>query len=318
MSISFDKSTVLIKTIDFTDGCDNMNVKNLESFLTVAQLLNFGEAARTLNYSQSTISEQIRSLEEYLGTKLFERIGRKVFLTEQGKRLLPFAERMVRNAEELKNLFNDSAIISGSLHIGAAETLCAFWLPPLLKEYRSLYPKVEINIKVGNCVDFPQWLQQNSIDVAFSLNDESKQQQLRQIELFHGETVFITSPDHELSTRLALELENLAGQTLLLPEGYCGYPMDLKNLLEKEGVKANMIMQFGSLESIKQCIKNGLGVSLLPKIVVEEEIKRGEIISLAWKGQDIPIQAQVLFHRDKWLSPPLAALERLILEKKDR
>ncbi|WP_245754845.1 LysR family transcriptional regulator [Pelosinus propionicus] len=305
----------MIKTIGFTDGCDDMNVKHLEAFLTVARLLNFGEAARTLNYSQSTISEQISGLEEYLGTKLFERIGRRVFLTEQGKKLFPFAERIVRDAEELKNLFNDSTIISGSLHIGAAETLCAFWLPPLLKEYRQLYPKVEINIKVGNCVDFPQWLQQNSIDVAFSLNDESKQQQLRQIELFHGETVFITSPDHELSTGLVLELENLAGQTLLLPEGYCGYPMDLKNLLEKEGVKANMIMQFGSLESIKQCIKNGLGVSLLPKIAVEEEIKRGEIISLAWNGQDIPIQAQVLFHRDKWLSPPLAALEKLILAK---
>ena len=290
-----------------------MLVKHLESFLNVARLLNFGEAARILNYSQSTISEQIRGLEEYLGTKLFERIGRKVFLTEQGKKLLPFAERMVRAADELKNLFSDKEIISGSLNIGAAETICAFWLPPLLKEYRLLYSEVQINIKVGNCVDFPQWLQQNIIDVAFGLNDESGQKQLRQIELFRGETVFIVAPDHELSNRLVLHLENLAGQTLLLPEGYCGYPMDLKNLLEKEGVKANTIMQFGSLESIKQCVKNGLGVSLLPKIAVEEEIRRGEMVSLAWDAPAIPIQAQMLFHRDKWLSPPLAALESLIL-----
>jgi len=290
-----------------------MYMKHLESFLAVARLLNFGEAARTLNYSQSTISEQIRGLEEYLGTKLFERIGRKVFLTEQGKILIPVAERMVRDAEKLKNLFNDSEIISGSLNIGAAETLCAFWLPPVLKEYRLLYPKVQINIKVGNCVDFPQWLQQNIIDVAFSLNDESEQQQLRQIVLFRGETVFITSPDHELAIETVLKLENLAEQTLLLPEGYCGYPMDLQLLLKKEGVKANTIMQFGSLESIKQCIKNGLGISLLPKITVEEEIKRGEIVRLAWNGIDIPIKAQMIFHRDKWLSPPLVALENLIL-----
>ena len=290
-----------------------MYVKHLESFLAVARLLNFGDAARTLNYSQSTISEQIRGLEEYLGTKLFERIGRKVFLTEQGKKLIPVAEGMVRDGEKLKNLFNDREIISGALNIGAAETLCAFWLPPLLKEYRLLYPKVQINIKVGNCVDFPQWLQQNMIDVAFSLNDESEQQQLRQIVLFRGETVFITSPDHDLSTEQVVELENLAEQTLLLPEGYCGYPMDLQHLLKKEGVKANTIMQFGSIESIKQCIKNGLGVSLLPKIAVEEEIKRGEIVSLAWNGPDIPIQAQMLFHRDKWLSPTLAVLESLVV-----
>lgn len=311
----FDKSIVWMKTIDLLDGCDDMYVKHLESFLSVARLLNFGEAAKTLNYSQSTMSEQIRALEEYLGIKLFERIGRKVFLTEQGEKLLPFAERMVRDAEKLKNLFIDREIISGSLTIGAAETLCAFWLPPLLKEYRLLYPKVQINIKVGNCVDFPQWLQQNMIDAAFSLNDEAEQQQLRQILLFRGETVFITSPDHELSAERVLKLENLAGQTILLPEGYCGYPMDLKHLLKKEGVKVNTIMQFGSLESIKQCIKSGLGISLLPKIAVEEEIKRGEILSLDWNGPDIPIQAQMIFHRDKWLSPALSALESVILTR---
>jgi len=303
----------LIETIDFADGSDNMYVKHLETFLTVARLLNFGETAQMLNYSQSTISEQIRGLEEYLGAKLFERIGRKIFLTEQGKTLIPFAEHMVRDAEKLKNLFSDNGIVSGSLNIGAAETLCAFWLPTLLKAYRLLYPKVQINIKVGNCIDFPQWLQQNIIDVAFSLNDESAQQQLRQIELFRGDTVFIVSPDHELSTGLVLELENLEGQTLLLPEGYCGYPMDLKRLLEKEQVKANTILEFGSLESIKQCVKNGLGVSLLPKIVVEEELKRGELVKLNWNGIDISIQAQMIFHCDKWLSPPLASLEKLIL-----
>jgi len=317
-SISFDKSIVLIETIGLSDGGDDMYVKHLESFLSVARLLNFGEAARTLNYSQSTISEQIRALEEYLGTKLFERIGRKVFLTEQGKKLLPFAEGMVRDAEKIKNLFNDSEVVSGSLNIGAAETLCAFWLPPLLKEYRLLYPKVQINIKVGNCVDFPEWLQQNVVDVAFGLNDESKQQQLRQIVLFRGETVFITAPDHELSTERVLKLENLAGQAILLPEGYCGYPMDLKLLLEKEGVKASTIMQFGSLESIKQCIKSGLGVSLLPKIAVEEEIMRGDIVCLNWNGSDIPIQAHMIFHRDKWLSPSLAALENLILAQSEK
>jgi DNA-binding transcriptional LysR family regulator len=292
-----------------------MYVKHLQSFLAVARLLNFGEAARTLNYSQSTVSEQIHSLEEYLGTRLFERLGRKVFLTEQGRKLLPFAERMVRGAEEIKGLFKDDGIVSGSLTIGSAESLCVFWLPPLLKEYKILYPHVQINIKVGNCADFPQWLQQNSIDVAFSLKNESEQPQLRQLDLFHGETVFIASPDHELSTNSVLEPQNLAGHILLLVEGDSGYSQDLKNLLEQERVKANMIMEFGSLEAIKQCVKNGLGVSLLPKIVVEEELKRGELVTFDWRGHPIPIQAQMVFHREKWLAPPLAALEKLVLVK---
>ena len=270
-----------------------MYIRQLESFIVAARLLNFGEAARNLNYSQSTISEQIHSLEEYLGVQLFERMGRKVFLTENGKKLVPFAEQMVRDAKELKNMFHSNEALSGSIMVGAAETLCAFWLPPLLKEYRILHPKVQINIKVGNCVDFPQWLQQNVIDVAFGLNDESGQRQLRQKTLFRGDTVFIASPEHKLSVLPIIALQHFNGE-------------------------ANTMLEFGSLESIKQCVKNDPGISLLPEIAVAEELKRGELVRLNWNGPDIPIQAQMLFHQDKWLSPPLAALENLIMTRIER
>ncbi len=290
-----------------------MYIKHLQTFLSVARLLNFSGAAQALNYSQSTVSEHIHILEEDLGAILFERLGKKVFLTEKGKKLLPLAERMVRDTEEIKGLFKEAGVISGCLNIGASESLCAFWLPPLLKKYRISYPKVQINIKVGNCVDFPLWLQQNIIDVAFTFNNKSVQQQLRKINLFHGETMFIVSPDHELAANSILTLQNLAGHTLLLPDGYSGYPMDLKILLEREGVKANTIMEFGSLEAIKHCVKNGLGISLLPKIVVEEDIKRGELIKLNWTDTPIDIQALMIFHREKWMSPALLALEKIIL-----
>ena len=163
-----------------------MDTKHLQCFLTVARLLNFSEAANFLNYSQSTVSDQVRSLEEQLGVKLFERVGKKVYVSSQGNRLLPLAERMVRTAEEIDGVFAKEAMISGSLTLGAAESLCAFWLPPVLKQYRSLYPNVRVLIKVGSCPEFKHWLQQNLIDVAFGLSNEAEQPQLRQIELFRG------------------------------------------------------------------------------------------------------------------------------------
>jgi DNA-binding transcriptional LysR family regulator len=300
--------------IALTDGCDNVYLRQLQSFLTVARLLNFGEAARSLNYSQSTVSEQIQGLEEFLGTKLFERIGKKVFLTEKGRRLLPFAVRTVREAEEIKNLFHDNELVTGALTIGAAESLCSFWLPRILKEYKIRYPEVQIIIRVGHCPEFPHWLQQNSVDVAFSYNDEAGQQQLEQLELFQGETVFLAAPDHKLALRSTLEPYNLAGQTLILPEADAGYRRDLENLLAKERVKLGTIMEFDSLEAIKQCVKNGLGLTHLPRIAVEEELKRGELVCLGWSGQTISIQARMLLHRDKWMSPPLAALRELIAD----
>ncbi len=290
-----------------------MYVKHLQTFLSVARLLNFSAAAQALNYSQSTVSEHIHILEEDLGAILFERLGKKVFLTGKGQKLLPLAESLVRDAEAIKGLFKETDVLSGCLNIGASESLCAFWLPPLLKEYRLNHPKVHLNIKTGTCTDFPLWLQQNIIDVAFSLNNNSVQQQLRQIHLFRGETLFIASPDHELAANPVLTPLSLAGHTLLLPDGNSGYPLDLKTLLAREGVKTGTIMEFGSLEAIKHCVKSGLGISLLPKIVVEEDIKRGELINLNWTDTPIEIQALMLFHREKWLSPALAALEKIIL-----
>lgn len=298
--------------IGITDGCDDMYIKHLQTFLSVARLLNFGGAAQALNYSQSTVSEHIHALEEDLGARLFERLGKKVFLTGQGQKLLPLAERLLKDAGAIKGLFKEDGAISGSLNIGAAESLC-FWLPPLLKEYRLRHPKVQINIKVGSCADLPLWLQHNIIDIAFSLNNESWQHQLRHSDLFRGETVFIASPDHELAASPLLAPYNLAGHTLLLPEGYSSYPMDLKLLLESESIKAKTVMEFGSLEAIKQCVKNGLGLSLLPEIVVSEDIRRGELVKLGWTGVPITFQAKMVIHGEKWLSPALAALEEIIL-----
>ena len=292
-----------------------MQIKNLSAFLSVARTLNFSEASRALNYAQSTISEQIRCLETELDTQLFERMGRRVFLTEAGKKLLPLAEKMVRNEENIRQLFQNQGRIAGPLLIGASETLCAFWLPPLLKEFCRQYPAIEPCIKVGYCTDFPEWLVQNRIDTAFSLHDESTAPHIRQHILFQGRTVFIAAPDHPLSRGTVLPITALAEQPLLLPEGETGYPMELRERLRSHGVATRTIQEFGSLDAIKQCAKNGLGISLLPEIAVKDELARGELVTFSIAGISIPLQAHMIFHQDKWLSPQLAALEMFIVEK---
>ncbi|MDU2066025.1 MAG: LysR family transcriptional regulator [Sporomusaceae bacterium] len=285
-------------------------IKNLEIFIAVAKNLNFGEAARQLNYSQSTVSEQIKNLETYLGVKVFERIGRKVFLTEQGKQLLPHAERMVRDAKNLKLLFQSESKVGGTLVIGAAETLCTYWLPPLLKEYQKLYPEVQIHIRTGVCTEFPQWLQKNIIDVAFSLYEEYKEPQLREFTLFSGDTILFAAPDHFLAKCSKLTIQDLSGETLLMPEGSSGYPTDLKLLLSKNQVFVNWL-EFSSLETIKQCVRNGLGIALLPELALKAELERSELVKLPWQS-GIVVKSQMVFHRDKWFSAPLAALEKLV------
>lgn len=293
-----------------------MDVKQLQTFIVVARLLNFRAAAEELNYSQSTISDHIRNLEQELDVKLFERLGRKVFLNEQGKKLISSAERMIQDAEEIHKLFKNNEKVKGSLKIGAAETLCVFWLPPVLKEYSKIYPEVQIILKMADCLEFPEMLGKNVIDVAFSLHDESGQLHLSQIDLFDDSTIFVAAPDHPLAALKKITVYDLENQSFILTEADSGYSLELKNLLQRLNIKMNTIMEFGSLEAIKQCVRNGLGITLLPSIAVDKEIKRGELVKLSIEIDQIPIHAKMIYHKEKWMSAPLAALKDIVLLKK--
>lgn len=311
---SFVKSIILVILIYFSDGCDMMDAKALKTFLTVAKCLNFGEAARRLSYSQSTISEHIRIIEASLGVRVFERLGRKVFLTDHGSKLIPYAEKIVTNSEELTQLFSQNGKIKGLISIAVVETLCVYWLPPLLKEYSTKYPDVEIKIKLGECEEFAELLLQNIVDVAFNINDLSKNQYIRQINLFRGEATFIVPPDSPLTGGNSMEFNELDKETIIAPEQGCEYRAHFDAMLRKENISAKSIIELSSLDAIKKCVKNGLGIGLIPQIAVQEELDKGELVSLNIK-RTIAYQGRMSFHREKWLSPALKALENLVLQR---
>ncbi|MFL0195026.1 LysR family transcriptional regulator [Clostridium sp. WILCCON 0269] len=293
-----------------------MDIKQLQTFIIVSKLLNFREAGEELNYSQSSVSDHIRNLEQELGVKLFERLGRKVFLNENGKKLISPAEKMIQYEKEIHQLFNKDEKISGLLRIGAAETLSVFWLPPILKEYRITYPDVKVTLRMADCCEFPKMLSHNMIDVAFSLHDQSQHDYISQINIFEDSTVFIVAPDHPLADLKTITIHELENHSFILPEAECCYRVELEELLKKCNVKIDTIMEFSSLEAIKQCVKSGLGISLLPKIAVEEEINTGELDTLSIEDCEISICAKMICHKQKWTSPPLAALKNMILQKK--
>lgn len=293
-----------------------MDIKQLQTFIVVSRLLNFRAAAEELNYSQSTVSDHIRNLEQELGIKLFERLGRKVFLNEEGKKLISPAQKMLQDAEEIHELFNKNEKVHGTLRIGASETLCAFWLPPILKEYSKLYPKVRIMLKMADCLEFHDLLEKNAVDVAFSLHDESNRKELYQIDIFDDSTVFIAAPDHPFSTLKKINMNQLENQAFILIESESGYSMELKKLFEKQNIEVETVMELGNIEAIKQCVKKGLGISLLPKIAVHKEIENGELVTLPVETNDILIHAKMIYHADKWMSSPLEALRDIVLLKK--
>lgn len=285
-----------------------MELRQLKTFSTVAKALSFTRAAELLDYAQSSVTAQIRSLEDELGTKLFERLGRRVTLTKEGEQLLLYADQILKLAREAKEVVSGSASPRGTLSIGAVESLCVFRLPTLLQEYRKSCPDVEIILKLGTCTDFHGWLRKNIIDVAFSLDRALAETDLKSQTLLSEPMVVVARTGHHLAEKDYINPADIEGECLILTESGCSYREVFENVLTETGVQPGSILEFGSVEAIKQCVISGLGVTLLPLVAVKKELLAGQLVNLNWSGPDLDISMQLVHHKDKWISPALRLL----------
>ena len=288
-----------------------MDFRQLNTFLTIGKLQSFTAAANELGYAQSTITTQIKTLEDELGVKLFDRIGKNISLTHEGRKLLPYAKQMIKLSSDIKNVVFHEEKPSGTLTIGAAESLCVIRLPEILKEYRRLYPDVEFSLKFGSCADFRHFLKDSIIDVAFSLGRKIESEDfISEIEIDEP-MLLLAYPGHPLIGKESVFPKDIEDEPLILTETGCSYRAAFENILSEYNVKSNLVLETGSVQAIKQFTMSGLGITLLPKVSVEDEVKSGKLVALNWKGPDFGVISQVIYHKDKWISPALSAFLKL-------
>ncbi len=282
-----------------------MDFKQLNAFLTISRLQSFTKAADALGYAQSTITTQIKLLENELNVKLFERIGKTTTLTHEGKKLLPYAKQILKLSTDIKTTVSNEDKPSGTLTIGAAESLCVLRLPEILKEYRILYPDVDVSLKFGSCADFRHYLSENLIDVAFSLGVKIDSDEfISEVELPEP-MLLLAYPGHPLIQKDKIFPKDIENESLILTETGCSYRAAFERILKDSGIKPNITLETGSVQAIKQFTMSGLGITILPEIAVKDEVKAGKLIPLNWKGPDLNIISQVIYHKDKWISPAL-------------
>lgn len=291
-----------------------MELRQLKAFSTVAKTRNFTRAAGLLDYAQSSITAQVRSLEEELGTKLFERLGRQIAITKDGERLLVYAEQILKLSTEAKEVVSISAVPRGTISIGAPESLCVYRLAALLQEYRKRYSDVEIILKLGSCEDLLHWLKTNAIDVAFLLDRGVISSDLVTETLLNEPMVVLAGDDHPLIKKAHITPQDIHGESLILTESGCSYRDAFESILAGAGVRPGSVLEFGSVEAIKKCVISGLGITLLPRMAVEVELEEGRLVDLHWGGPELNITTQVAHHKDKWISPAMDVLLKLSRE----
>jgi DNA-binding transcriptional LysR family regulator len=292
-----------------------MEVRQLQIFCALAEELNFTRTAERIHTVQSNVTTQIKALEVELGTPLFDRLAKRVMLTEAGRLFLPYAEKALAAMTEGHFAVRHGAEPAGQLRIGAPESVLAYRLPEVLQCFHKRYPKVELMFR-------PHWdetlfeaLEGGRLDMAIRMIDTIEHAQCASVRLRTERVFLIAHPEHPLAEKESVGPDDLAGQQLLLTEAGCAYRKKLDEMMTARKVRASNVTEFSSVEAVKQCATAGMGIGLLPEIVVMAEIQRKQLTSLRWTGPDLDIATHIVWHKDKWLSPAMLAFFELLKEK---
>jgi len=283
-----------------------MDLQRLTTFLTVADTLNFTRSAEALDYAQSSVTAQIRDLEHELGVPLFERLGKRVVLSTAGRRFIPYAERLLQLVEEAKLAIPDYQEPGGTLTVGAAESMCTYRLPPVLSRFHEQFPKVQLTFRPDDDADLPRMLVEGKLDICILLAKPVHPGNLVVETLAPEPLAVVTYPSHPLAQLSSVHPSHLHGETLLLTESGCVYRELFQATLAQDSVSGH-VLEFGSIEAIKQCVMACMGISFLPVVAVEAELAQGRLVRLPWSAGDYCLTTQLAWHRDKWLSPALRA-----------
>ncbi|MCZ8523481.1 MULTISPECIES: LysR family transcriptional regulator [Paenibacillus] len=288
-----------------------MDLTCLHTFCLVARLRSFTKAADELGYVQSSVTAQIKRLEREYGAVLFERFGRGIRLTQAGEELLKYAGGMLQLHEEAKAAISSQA--SGRIVIGTIETLAAFFLPPLLQRFRTLYPGVQVALQPGSEAEIIRRVREGECDVGLMLDRAYTGREFVCLPLREEQLVLLAAPDHPLFLSAGpLTVRELGGHPMVVTEESCTYRSALESELRGEGVAYRFAYELGSVEAIKQCLVHGLGVGLLPVIAVREELAAGKLAALPFELPGPPFYTQLIHHRKKRLSASLQSFIGLL------
>lgn len=289
-----------------------MEMRQIISFLKIAQLGSFSRAAEELGYSQSALTVQIRLLEQELGTRLFDRIGRQVSLTSSGFHFHTHASRISREMQVALRTTNDTGELNGLLRIGTIESLCFSRLPQVLSYIHSHHPKVRFQIITGSPEELIAKLEHGQLDFVYFLNRPLYQNNWVKALEKQEDIVFVCAPSFPLAGRTELEVKDLLGYPFLLTEKDANYRYELDQYLASQNLEILPFLEISNTEFIIRQVSLGMGVSFLPYFAVKEYVTSGELTILQVRDFHMSMSRQLFYHRDKWVTPEMEVfLERI-------
>lgn len=289
---------IMIRNL-YNDG-GTMEIKQLQTFYTVSQELNFTKAAEKLGYTQACVSLHIQSLEHELNQLLFNRIGKIITLTESGKQLVPYAAQMLELEKQIRKIGEDELECS-LIRIGICDSLCVNRMPRIIERYKTYRPKVEIQLEILKCSQFYTALANDEIDLAFTIGYLDKEAGICYTCEKEEPIYVLSSPSNALARKEKIVIEDFRDIPIIFTERAAYYRRNFEHELNQQGIQPKIVLETESIQAIKKLTQSGLGVCILPYTAVEEEIEQKQLVPLAYDC-NYGIRSHIIWHKDKKLS----------------
>lgn len=281
-----------------------MDLKNLFTFKTIVEVGSFTAAAERLNYTQSTITFQIDQLEKELSVSLFEKVGRKMILTSAGQELIPYVNEILGAVNKLDYFEKKIKQCCGELHIGVAETYLCYKLPKILKTFTNKAPKAKLYIRSMNCYEIRNELIAGSLDIGIFYKDVGGLGDtliINQLGVYP--VVLVASPNMEKKFSDFTTPNQQLQIPLIINEPNCIFRQIFEEYLNRNSIILNHTIELGSISTIKNLVMNDVGISFLPRYVVEDELMNGSLVQINTNIEHREISAVCAYHKNKWISP---------------
>ena len=284
-----------------------LNFNQLRVFYYVAKNLNFTAAAHDLFITQPAVTFQVKSFQEYCNLKLLKKRGRKIYLTDEGKALYAYADKIFRYEKEIENIIDEMRELKrGVLSLGTTKVYARYFMPLMISTFHKNYPNIKIELNEGSSLDMIHSLLDFKIEVAV-IAKTLDHPEVNFLPFSKEEMTVVAACDHRLARKKGIAFEELVDEPFIMKEKGSGTRKLVEQLFAKEKRHPNILMETSNTEFIKQLVQRGEGVSFLVREAVAAELAEKKLAEVPLKGRKIFLDVSIAYLKNQVLSPPAKA-----------
>jgi DNA-binding transcriptional LysR family regulator len=289
-----------------------MDLLQLEHFLAVVEEGTFTRAAERVSRTQPAVSQSIKKLEEEVGGPLFARDLHDVSLTEAGKTLVEYARKMVRARDDaMRELGALKTLKTGTLNIAAHESAAVYLLPAPLRRYLTRFPDVRVGIYRSPLTDIPRQVLDREVHVGF-VKDEPSFHELKSIEVHADEMVLVAAPQHPLAKRQDIHIRDLGTERFVVHHLCSTTEQKILRLFEQHGTPCHISAELWSFENIKSFVQAEVGMAIVPRITVAQELRDGALVQIPLAELNMPRRTLMIYRDQGYLSDSARELIKIV------